>query len=385
MRVCIFVRVLWPGGVQSIAFGTAKSLSDLGHEVDLVFLRDSGRGIHPWSYMHPYRILNDSNVNQRMLHTLLSTITRIYAPERGSDATVDIDLIKKFELSRHSYDVVIYFDQLSAYFANLGSRLHGDKYIVDIMESYYKWKRLIPRYIERRALKSASAILTIGNKDLEILQLKGYENIHLIYPGTIPLQECPGFSQRDDMVISITMWDEGRHPEVFISIAQRMKNGKVYLIGDWTKHEYFEQFKKRVESLGLSDRLLITGRISRTELERFLRSAKIMIRFGYNEFGPGMGSLEALSYGIPLIINKEIGIYDIITTMGIDPSVVVCEHDYEKIVNEIEKLMNDEKEWQKKSEIAITLAQQLAWNKYGKKLEKVLYGVVELNRQESNR
>ena len=372
MKICIFVRVLWPGGVQAIAFGEAKSLEDLGHKVDLIFLRDSGRGVYPWSYLHPFKVIYNSSINKRSLHKLFWFITRQYNPERGEDSTVDLDLIKKFEKTRDRYDVVIYFDQLAAFYANLGKRIHGDRYIVNIMETGLNENDFLRKYIQNRALRNASATITIGKKNFDILNNRKYKKVYLLYPGTYPKLDSPEFQQRENRILSITMWDRGRHPEIFLEVAKVLENETIYLLGDWTDYSYFNEFVKRVKSLGLENKIVVTGKVTREILEENYRLAKVLVRFGYKEFGPGMATLEAISFGIPLIINNDIGIKDMIDSIGCDPSIVVDQANPDEIALAIKKLIQNESEWQLKSKNALSLAEKISWEYHGKKLERIL-------------
>ena len=372
MKICIFVRILWPGGVQSIAFGEAKSLADRGHKVDLIFLRDSGRGKHPWSYWHPYSVIYSSEINQRPLHRLFCFITRIYAPERGEDSTVDLDLIKKFERKRDKYDIIIYYDQLSAFYANLGEKLHGDRFIVNVMETMYKRKRLLERYVERRALKNASGIITIGEKNYNILSKTQKKNLYLLYPGTELISNAPGFRQREDRILSVTMWDRGRHPELFLGIAKLLKRGTIYLMGDWTDKSFLNEYLEKVKSMGLADKIIVTGRIKKEELVMSYSLAKVLVRFGFDEFGPGMATLEAIGYGLPLIINNGIGMKEIIDSFGIDPSIVIDPDDFNGITEAIGKLLEDEEGWNLKHKNALSLAKSMSWEEHGRRLENII-------------
>jgi glycosyltransferase involved in cell wall biosynthesis len=379
MKICIFVRILWPGGVQSIAFGEAKSLSDRGHEVDLIFLRDSGRGIHPWSYWHPYKIIYSPEINKRLLHKLFWFITRIYAPERGEDSTVDLDLIKKFEKRRDRYDIIIYYDQQSAFYANLGKKIHGDKFIVNVMETWYKRNHLIERYVERRALKKASGVITIGDKNYKYLNEMKHKNVYLLYPGTEIIPDILGFHQRENRIISVTMWDRGRHPEIFLEIAKLLKSATIYLLGDWTDISFFNEYIEKIKSLALEDKIIVTGKITKQELDLNYRHAKILVRFGFDEFGPGMATLEAIGYGLPLIINNGIGMKDIIDAFGANPSIIVDQDDYKQISEAIVKLLNDEKEWNLKHKNALSLAQSMSWIEHGKRLEDIISEIIKGN------
>jgi glycosyltransferase involved in cell wall biosynthesis len=97
-----------------------------------------------------------------------------------------------------------------------------------------------------------------------------------------------------------------------------------------------------------------------------------VVRFGFDEFGPGMATLEAIGYGLPLIINNGIGMKDIIDSFGIDPSIVVGLDDYKTMTEAIEKLLTDEEEWNLKHKNALSLAKIMSWEEHGRRLENIL-------------
>ena len=95
MRICIIVRILWPGGVQRTAFAEADGLRKLGNDVDLIFIRATNR--YTYSQKLNYKVLYGNDVNKRFIGRLFKRITMHYSPERGEDVTIDIDLIYKTE------------------------------------------------------------------------------------------------------------------------------------------------------------------------------------------------------------------------------------------------------------------------------------------------
>ncbi|MGC9124394.1 MAG: hypothetical protein ACP5IB_10075 [Thermoplasmata archaeon] len=133
MKIAIIVRILWPGGVQRIAFAEAEGLSKLGNEVDLIFIRATDRFIYGSKVN--YRIMYDSSINKRFLGKILKKITLHYSPQRGEDATVDIDLIYKTEHKLNKkYDIIYYFDEFAAFFQNYNKKKFGNKTAVFIHE-----------------------------------------------------------------------------------------------------------------------------------------------------------------------------------------------------------------------------------------------------------
>jgi hypothetical protein len=41
----------------------------------------------------------------------------------------------------------------------------------------------------------------------------------------------PDFDERQDIAISVTMWDYGRHPEKIVEIWEKMEIGQLYIAG----------------------------------------------------------------------------------------------------------------------------------------------------------
>lgn len=368
MKVCIFVRILWPGGVQRIAFAEAEQLIVRGHSVDLVFLRDTGR--EKFKTVVPYKILFEPSVQNRLFGKILRIITHRYAPQRGPDATVDLDLMRRFERTRDEYDIVIYFDQHAAFFAEYGQKLHGGKFLVQIHETSLKEKALLPHFIERRALRSAAGIITNSLKNRSILQNHSYKDVSVIYPGLYSHPESPGFKWRYDIAISTTVWDSGRHPEAFISIAKYLKTGRIVLAGSWADPGDLKKFSRLVEREKLTDKIVVTGPLSENSLNDYYMRCKVGIRFGYNEAGPGMGSLEVISYGIPLLINSGIGAIEVLEN-GVN-TIIVSEDRPDEVALVIERFFTDEDFWTSFHNSNIELAQNMSWHNHGEALAMAL-------------
>ncbi len=368
MKIAIIVRILWPGGVQRIAFAEAEGLSKLGNEVDLIFIRATDRFIY--SSKVNYRIMYDSSINKRFLGKILKKITLHYSPQRGEDATVDIDLIYKTEHKLNKkYDIIYYFDEFAAFFQNYNKKKFGNKTAVLIFEVALMEGSYLSKYIQRRAIKNADIVLTITNENLQSLEKAGVKNAYLIYPGLVLNDNIPKFDERENIAISVTMWDSGRKPEVLIEIGKRIKNGKLIIAGSWADNNYFNNIKKMIVENNLQDKVIVTGQIDENSLIELYKKSKVSIRFGYNEKGPGMGSLEAISWGLPLIINEGIGIRDLIKD-SIN-GYIVNETDYDKIAQLIDDLFTDKNKWSMISYNNIQLAKDLSWENHCKLLDSI--------------
>lgn len=371
LRICIVVRILWPGGVQRIAFAEAEGLKKLNNEVDLVFIRAAKEKFYDSSI--DYKILYESDINNRFLGRIFKKITLHYLPQRGEDATIDIDLIYKFERTlKNKYDIVYYFDEFSSLFQR--HRKTKYKRVVLIHEVSLYNKSFLIKLIQRRAVKRSDLVLTNTAENLGLLHKYGLKNAEEVYPGLWINNDIPGFDKRENIAISVTMWDYGRRPELFLEIAKRLKKGKIILAGSWADLEYFDKFKEKINFLGLGNRLFVTGGIKEQKLNELYKKSKVALRFGYFEKGPGMGSLEYISWGIPLIINSGIGIKEVVKNEI--NGYIIDEIKFDYAVQLIESLFEDSERWTDISKNNILLAEALSWDKHCSKLNEIFQKLI---------
>lgn len=366
VRIAIVARLLWPGGVQRICFAESRELSALGHHVDLIFVRDSGRLQTERATAEP-RILAGPSSTRRILRPALQMLTSHYNPERGPDATVDADLVLAFELSRPRYDFVVYTDQFASMFAPLGRLLHGDMYCVYLHETSLKDDSPIKTLIERWGLSRSEFVITNSLGNERLLTRAGYSATTVLYPGVSPCLDSPGFDERADLIVSTTMWDSGRHPEALIDVAEQLDRGTIVLAGSWAEDELRERMKMLIRSRGLQERCQITGSLTEDELSDLYSRARAALRFGYAELGPGMGSLEAAARGLPLILNAGIGAREV---LEVDQNyLLVDEANPAAVAKAITFLFSNRERWDRMHQNNLAIVGRLSWKAHGKKLE----------------
>ncbi len=368
MKICIIVRVLWPGGVQRIAFAEAEGLKELGNDVDLIFIRSTERPI----YDSPinYTVMYDYNIKKRILGKVFKKITLHYMPQRGEDATVDVDLIYKTEHSiNKKYDIIYYFDEFTALFQKYNKHRFKNKSAVLIHEVALFNNSYLSRFIQMRAIKHSDIVLTNTNENLNLLIKASVKNSYEVYPGLVIHNNIPNFDERENIAISVTMWDFGRKPEILLAIAKHLHKGKLMIAGSWADANYFNKFRKLIKDDNLEEKIIVTGNIDDNSLTELYKRAKVSIRFGYEEKGPGMGSLESISWGLPLIINNGIGIKEIIKNNV--NGYIVDETDYKNIASMIDNLFSDKDEWSKINANNCSLSKELNWKNHCKLLDSI--------------
>lgn len=374
LYIGVVCRILWPGGIARVAIAEAEELSKLGYKVDLVFLRRTNRKGYAINF--PHRVINEAKSNERIIGRFLRIITYYFNSDRGPESTIDLDYLLKFEITRPKYDIIIYTDQLASIFSSIGKILKGGKTVIHIFETARKSKNIntsLQRYIERVGVFKHDAIIASSDTTKEILIDAGYENVYTIYQGApneikrIPIEE------KTDTAISVTMWDAWRQPELYADIARRLTFGKLVLAGNWADEAYRVRFLERILNMHLEDKIEVTGPLSQDELEELYKKAKVFIRFGKNELGMGTGNLEAISYGIPLVVNKSIGVSRFIEDGK--SGFIVEEKDIECIATKIEKLFTDTELWTRMSSNVTEMAIKMTWQSRSRELEEIILSV----------
>lgn len=369
LSILILGRLYWPGGVARILLAEGEQLQQRGHRVHVVFIRRAKNAID-YRTAASYRVVNCNSIDRRMLSHPLRLLTISYAPERGPDATVDLDLIFKFELGRTRYDVVIYGDTHTAVYAPIFSFLRGEPYIVHVHETALKTSSITWKLEERFVLGRASSVITNSMSQKVALSEAGVRRVRSIFPGTTPVSDPPSFDSRSDTAISVTLWDFGRHPEKLAEVARNLSRGAIVLAGAWTETSYLSSFRERYRNEIESGRLVVTGPLSEEALLHLYGTSKVGIRLGYQEFGPGMGSLEMIGNGLPLVYNRGIGISSYV--IDGENGIKVDADNPTYIASRIEELWEDQERWGRMHANNLKLASRLSWSNHAAALEDEL-------------
>ncbi len=373
-RVCILVRVLWAGGPQRIAFAEAKYLRSASIDTDLVFLRKTTRTPNDYA-SSSFVIHSDLSKRKVWFHKIFRLITKHYNEGRGEDATVDLDLVFDYERKSPHYDVVIYFDQFTSIFSIIRKVKSKFIKVVYIHETAFRENSIIKKVIERFSLMGSDMIFTNSESNRLFLLGAGYKNVEVLFPGLYLKESVVDFEMRENIAVAVTVWEPWRSPETYLEIAKYLSGVKIILVGQWAEENYMLQIQNLIAKNQLQDKISITGQVSEAELDRLYSKAKVAIRFGYDEQGPGMGSLESISFGIPVIVNESIGMANFLRTFGYD--LIVGKEDPEQIADMICNLTSNEGLWKKYSQKIRDIAKNATWEIHGKKLVDTLGNLVD--------
>jgi glycosyltransferase involved in cell wall biosynthesis len=316
IRVANVCRVLWNGGVQRTSIAQTEGLRSLGYRVDLYFLRT----VDQVAFSLPVgTIVCDSPPRSSWLSEIQRLITSWFASHRGTDATVDLDRLWALRATTREYSVVIYNDQWASLLGIWNAFVRKQPYVLMFHEFYPKvttglrsWMlNPLADLIDAVCILVAPAIVTESSSTKTKLDRIVSGRTRLARLGTPSLHAVPALADRDRrLIFSITVWDRGRHPELYLEVARLCPNFHIVLAGIWTDPQHLEQIRSLAAFV---PNLSITGPVSEQDRMAWEAKALLYLRLGFAEAGPGVGGLEALSSGSVVICNRGLGLSEIIS------------------------------------------------------------------------
>ena len=354
-NLTVVSRLLWPG-VGRIAIEEARQLP-----ASLVVYRESQKKSH-----YPVDDINLTfirNKDERHLLTpLFRQITAMYNRPRGPDATVDLDIIVQAVRKLNGH--VLYHDQFAGLTGFLRRLLYDEDYALYMHETSLgregkSVKRALNDALDRAIIRNAKVVFTNSYTNQRVLLKENHSTI-VAYPGCYPRSSIS--LDRKPTIIAVSMWDKGRHPEIYVSLAKLIKC-RMILIGSWADDEYMMSMKRQY-----SDIVTITGPVTEDVLSEFYQTSALYVRFGYGERGPGQGGIEALSNGIPVITNRGLGISELISD-GENGFVI---SDIHEAADRINFLIRSEAIRKKMMQEAWKTGKQLTWSSHVNIIRKTL-------------
>ena len=303
---------------------------------------------------------------------LLTRATLIFNPDRGSDATVDLDLILR--AAGQLTGPVLYHDQFAGLTGLLRRWRSGEEYAVYVHETALGDQRgvmdltlriprlaMLLRSYDREIVRSARTVLTNSQRNQRILQ-DSAADVRVIYPGCDPLERLPAERQR--YALAVAVWERTKRPEVYAELARR-SGVKIVMAGMWGRPEELESFRRRYGEV-----VQATGKVPEPELDRLSRSASLYVRFGFGERGPGQGGIQALAYGLPVMTNSTLAVSEIIES-GTDGYVVA---DVEAGARKLAEFFESSQRMRQMSEAAWAKRRQFSWEEHARQVREALAG-----------
>ena len=323
-KIGIVIRFLGKSnGPTKLAIGQALSLVKRGYSADVIILRKDkegdfinnligqaiSRGIGVFTLSREWKPLSWLNyLSQRTIIPMADPRTAFdwYSFVRGY-----------FFLRRSKYDYLIMHDQFCALDGLFLHILNGSNYAVYLHEGVKSEfiknmavTRLIDFYI-KLVLGSAKSIFANTRSTGEVVNylLPNRKVLVAYQPSPFPLRIRESKMDENDTfcLLSVSTWELGRSPDWYFKVAKALKNCKLIMAGHWKDSNIEEYYKKLSLAPELAGKIEVTGSISEDDLEHLYSRSDIFIRIGNREKGTGLGIVEAISQGLPVIVNEGIG------------------------------------------------------------------------------
>jgi glycosyltransferase involved in cell wall biosynthesis len=335
MKVMILVRILWTAGAPKKALRQAKALTQLGHEVQVVFLRRSSRIPGYVDLMEGVNAVVLQERNESPLVPLFDLVTGTFMPDRAGDGRIDYNLIRQFPtyVSRHQPDLLICHDQYAGLAGYYVWRRLGVPYSV-LMHERVDWKRTTPGHklvdlFEHRTLAHAVSVIASTEKIAETVRFKHHLPVIANYQG-LDLSAFRDFTQKENNLAAVSTWDSGRSPARYLDLIDALPDYTLLMAGNWRSDLELAKFREEVKKRPSRTRVRILTGVSEDQLNEVYDSSKFSVRFGFGEFGESHAVFESLQRGVPVVINDDLGTAGLVreakvgfVTSGIDVPALV--------------------------------------------------------------
>ena len=242
----------------------------------------------------------------------------MYCPSATKEAK---KIINKFDVVY----VINWYYHLGMVFAKISQEL-GVPFIIGPMASLEKnarnikrnKKSLLDKLYTNKMIGHATGFHCVGERERKSLMKLGVnsEKIHLINNGisrlTNNIKDETIFKKikidykNDEYIITVGQINEKKGVDILIhAFSQVVKDRKIKLVIAGTGEEkYVHKIKELVKKLGLEEVIKFSGFVTEEQKNQLLSNAKLFVSASRGDVHP-IAAIEALSFGLPVIITEE--------------------------------------------------------------------------------
>lgn len=405
------------GGLGVASHGIARGLASLGHEI--LFTLPGLKGDEPVDPGIRLLAMNSDNLplRQEEIDRLLAKLphnemhgvyeTNILEKERaeeiaslktlpelkkaasalsggyGNDLYTQIEVYAQFVsllASRLDIDLIHAHDWIT-YPAGLGAlQLTRKPLVVHVHATEYDRSgengNIFVRDLERHTYGRANAIITVSNYTKSILVDKYGANPEKIYPvhNAIEMQHAPIFHGeaekpfKEKMVLFLGRITFQKGPDYFVRAARKVidvnPNVRFVMVGTG---DMYTRMIEMAADMGLGRFFHYTGFLNREQIRNVFAMSDLYVIPSVSE--PfGITVLEAMQYGVPVIVSKQSGVSEII-----QHCIKVDFWDVDALADSILHLVDNEEEHNRLREGGKGEVTGITWTENARKIEEV-YG-----------
>ena len=171
--------------------------------------------------------------------------------------------------------------------------------------------------------------------------------------------------KRQDYVIALTKWDQGKKPDFLIEVVKRLdKKTKLVIAGDWSDLNQKRIFEDNIKKNRLDGQITVIGKVSEMDKFKLFSQARVLIHPIVEAFG--MFALEAAACGCPYILPRNSGVNELFDegTHAFFPE----EGNVDQFVKYAKVLLDDERLSYKMGREAWKRSRNYSWQEHAKSI-----------------
>ncbi len=308
------------GGVEKIAIQQVASLREIGHDAELVVLRDVGDG---------FGVFADAlaDIPVRILERRLPRAIRNSLPVPGFSFLQTFHLTYPAfarSLVRHDeFDVLLAHGTYTcptAFAIGRARAIPVAAFVWDptyhvLSSGAYRGRalgRLLPallpaaRRFDTWLARHADLVVLGGAEFRPYLEAAGARGILVSHAAATAVERPLPAAARAPEILAVTAWKHGKEPERLLGLLEHAEGLKLVLAGAWLDSDLRSRFEHDVRRRGLEQRVELTGRLSEDALgDRYAR-ARFVVQT-WESPGFGLSPLEAAARGTTFIAPRAQG------------------------------------------------------------------------------
>ena len=381
MKIGVLIDRLNFGGVEKIAIEEVIALRKAGEDVSLVILREKAVVENAFP-----DLLQDIPIIylDRRLPRLLRLSFRFPGFHFFSWFHLTYPLFLSFVVKEQEFDYLIVhgtYTSLSAAAFKKLRKIHFSAFIWDpasyILGRVYTGRFLSPvlwlmkkvaTSFDKFLINNMDNVLVGGSAhDAFIHKMNPNKAIEAVYPSVHPATKT---SKKDNYILMVTAWKEGKHPEYVFEILRKLPDLRIKMVGKWVDPLYKKEFEKAVKTAGYSEQIDIVGEVTEAQLSKFYAKALVLLQTN-DDRGFGMPAMEAAGHGTTFIIPKGQGVCELFTN-GVH-GYYTKERDTKKIASLLKKLIENKELAKDMGKSAFEqVKSNYSWRRHGEKLTTIV-------------
>ncbi len=293
------------------------------------------------SIRRAYAFLRRANPRTILAHQLLSAL-----------------IILPFSLNHRIRLVIVLHDNPFMFMEHNTKKRRGLKNLL-LMNIAYQ--------IEKITLKRSNCVIctTSHIKESVINHIGQTENMIVADLG---IDAFPRVNEKNrTILLTVSKWSRFRKPEKYLEILKYLPEDiSLTVAGRWDSVKDLSKFVSSVNSMGLNDRVETISELTENGLSELYNRAKVFLRLGFNETGTGLGILEAIGHGCPVVVSQGLGASEIVRD-GVN-GFVVNENEPKEIAQRITEIYANNALFNSMSDAAYRLAESTGWGDHFRKV-----------------